>query len=359
MTIAQYAYDGDGGRTTKTTAGQTTKFVGSLYEQDNARSTKSVFLGGTRVASLTNGAAMYYHADHLGGANVLTDGEGGVKEIIEYSPFGEYSRHDKYGTDEEIARFYFTGQRKDDETGLYYYGARYYDPDIGRFITPDTIIQSPGNPQTFNRYGYCGNNPVNYTDPTGHFFGFLVALVIKAVTAVATYVAANVAVIATGAIVGGAVGGVSAAVMGGNVWQGVGIGALGGAVFAGLSPGLGILGDGLARGATLGGAAGPLTAGAAIASNFGSAFLGGAAAGAAVGGAAGANVGDTALFGGITAGAFSLARDAASLMRSKMVQQSRLDPRNSSGKSAGFKGDNFKLGGGRYDPVHPNGNPSP
>ena len=61
----------------------------------------------------------------------------------------------------------FTGQRLD-ATGLYYYNARYYDATIGRFISPDTVIQNPANPQTLNRYSYCVNNPLNRTDPTGH-----------------------------------------------------------------------------------------------------------------------------------------------------------------------------------------------
>ncbi len=60
----------------------------------------------------------------------------------------------------------FTGQRLDD-TGLYYYGARYYDPTIGRFISPDTIVQNPANPQSLNRYSYVLNNPLKYVDPTG------------------------------------------------------------------------------------------------------------------------------------------------------------------------------------------------
>jgi RHS repeat-associated protein len=61
----------------------------------------------------------------------------------------------------------FTGQRLDN-TGLYYYGARYYDPALGRFISPDTVVQNPSNPQTLNRYSYCLNNPLIYTDPTGN-----------------------------------------------------------------------------------------------------------------------------------------------------------------------------------------------
>jgi RHS repeat-associated protein len=60
----------------------------------------------------------------------------------------------------------FTGQRLDG-TGLYYYNARYYDPTIGRFISADTVIQNPANPQCLNRYSYCLNNPLKYTDPSG------------------------------------------------------------------------------------------------------------------------------------------------------------------------------------------------
>ncbi|HSW57842.1 MAG TPA: RHS repeat-associated core domain-containing protein, partial [Dehalococcoidales bacterium] len=60
-------------------------------------------------------------------------------------------------------------------TESYTYNARYYDPQIGRFISADTIVQSPANPQSFNRYSYCLNNPLKYTDPSGHvvtFHGF-------------------------------------------------------------------------------------------------------------------------------------------------------------------------------------------
>jgi RHS repeat-associated protein len=61
----------------------------------------------------------------------------------------------------------FTGQRLD-QTGLYYYNARYYDATIGRFISADTIVPDVFNPQTLNRYSYCLNNPLKYVDPSGH-----------------------------------------------------------------------------------------------------------------------------------------------------------------------------------------------
>jgi RHS repeat-associated protein len=60
-----------------------------------------------------------------------------------------------------------TGQRRD-ETGLLYDNARYYDPALGRFLSADTVVPDPQNPQALNRYAYALNNPVGYTDPTGH-----------------------------------------------------------------------------------------------------------------------------------------------------------------------------------------------
>src|SRR3990172_5173743 len=61
----------------------------------------------------------------------------------------------------------FTGQRLDG-TGLYYYGARYYGPVIGRLFSPDTVIPDLMNPQSFNRYSYVYNNPLKYVDQNGH-----------------------------------------------------------------------------------------------------------------------------------------------------------------------------------------------
>ena len=63
----------------------------------------------------------------------------------------------------------FTGQRHEGTIGLYDYGARFYDPWLGRFVSADSIVPEPGNPQALNRYTYCSDNPVRYVDPTGHF----------------------------------------------------------------------------------------------------------------------------------------------------------------------------------------------
>ena len=167
-----------------------------------------VFLGSTQIATVSNNAVRYYFQDHLGSANAVTDSAGTLIELMEYKPFGDFSRHTKYGGNENVAWYYFTGKPLDDETGLIYFGARYYSPILGRFITPDTIVQGPMNPQTLNRYSYCNNNPINLVDPTGHFFWFAAIV---------------------GAIVGATIGGVTAAITHQSIWQGIVFGALSGA----------------------------------------------------------------------------------------------------------------------------------
>jgi RHS repeat-associated protein len=62
----------------------------------------------------------------------------------------------------------FTGQRQIAELGIYHYQARFYSPKLGRFLSADTIVPSYANPQSLNRFSYVINNPLKYTDPTGH-----------------------------------------------------------------------------------------------------------------------------------------------------------------------------------------------
>ena len=217
-------------------------------------------MGSTKIATVSNNQVRFYFQDHLGSTNVVTDAIGTAIELIEYKPFGELARHEKYGGTENTAWYYFTGKPLDDETGLMFYGARYYSPLIGRFITPDTIVQSPMNPQTLNRYSYCNNNPVNFIDPTGHFW--FVPFIIAAVK---------------GAVIGATLGAATAAITGGNIGQGALFGAIGGAVFAGM----GSIVQNAVRYATIPGGIGPMTAGATFTSNVMSSVLGGAVSGAA------------------------------------------------------------------------------
>jgi RHS repeat-associated protein len=117
------------------------------------------------LVALKNGSNLrYVHLDLLGSTSVVTNSSGAQYGYTRYYPYG--STRDSGGSLDTTKKF--TGQRLDG-TGLYYYGARYYDPSIGRFISPDTVVPNPANPQSFNRYSYCLNNPLRYTDPTGHY----------------------------------------------------------------------------------------------------------------------------------------------------------------------------------------------
>lgn len=113
----------------------------------------------------------YYHPDALGSVNVVTDEQGRPVEVAEYTPYGAYSRRDLLAAlaPATPSPAGFTAQRRDTSTGLYYYNARYYDPHLGRFISPDTIIEAAAAPQTLNRYSYVRNAPTNRVDPSGHW----------------------------------------------------------------------------------------------------------------------------------------------------------------------------------------------
>jgi RHS repeat-associated protein len=112
----------------------------------------------------------FYHRNHINSSSVITDGDGVETARIVYVPFGEFSRDNSCGSD--VVSNKFTGKEYDEESNLYYYGARYYDPAIGRFVSADPVVPSADS-QSFNRYSYVNNNPIVYVDPTGHFLDFI------------------------------------------------------------------------------------------------------------------------------------------------------------------------------------------
>lgn len=127
--------------------------------------TSYYYSGNKLVAEREASTLRYFHQDSLSSTSLMTDSSGGSLGTMKFSPFGDLRNSlGNLGTD-----ILFTGQRLDD-TGLYYYGARFYDPSIGRFISPDSIVQSPNDPQSLNRYSYVRNNPLRYVDPTGRYW---------------------------------------------------------------------------------------------------------------------------------------------------------------------------------------------
>src|SRR5690606_35230829 len=114
-----------------------------------------------------NNGLFYIHSDHLGSLSALTDEEGNLHSQTTFYPFGSY----RNSTGHTVTDRGYTGHRHNDDLGLIYMNARYYLPGIGRFVSADTIVPNPADPQSFNRYSYTLNNPLRYTDPTGHCTG--------------------------------------------------------------------------------------------------------------------------------------------------------------------------------------------
>jgi RHS repeat-associated protein len=108
----------------------------------------------------------YYHTDHLGSSMVMTNRDGELVQHYGYTAFG-YERYKHNSSAFSITNRY-TGQQLDEDTGLYFYNSRYYDPQLARFTQADTIVPSANTSQALNRYSYVKNNPLKFTDPSGH-----------------------------------------------------------------------------------------------------------------------------------------------------------------------------------------------
>jgi RHS repeat-associated protein len=282
--------------------------------------TRYIVGNGIRLASVAGTTVRYFHLDHLGSTRVVTSAQE-VVERASYRPFGLTLSDTASGG----SRQKFSAKELDAETGLYNYGARYYDPALGRFVSADSVLQSVLDPQLLNRYAYARNNPVLLADPSGHFViaPFLAAVII-------------------GAVVGGVSAGIASNWNLDQMWKGALVGAVGAAAGYGLGPVVGkVLGDGVvaviaggaicgaATGATAGGLAAGLAGGNVLA-GMGQGALYGAIGGAIGGGFrtipglkalpnAAASTAGSAITGFIECGPGCAARSAASSLASSMA----------------------------------------
>ncbi|HET8891879.1 MAG TPA: RHS repeat-associated core domain-containing protein [Candidatus Angelobacter sp.] len=179
-----YTYDGDGNRVRKSNGNLAAN--GTLYwymtpgvvaESDLAGTLKSeyVFFDGERVArrdgATGTGGVFYYFSDHLKTASVITDSAGVIKAESDYYPWGGELQFVANDSND----YKFTGKKRDIETGLDYFGARYYSNGLGRWVSADwsaTPVPVPYadlyDPQSLNLYGFVGGNPASKADPDGH-----------------------------------------------------------------------------------------------------------------------------------------------------------------------------------------------
>jgi RHS repeat-associated protein len=150
---------------------------GVVAETDLAGTLKSeyVFFDGERVArrdgATGTGGVFYYFSDHLKTASVITDSAGVIKAESDYYPWGGELQF----VNNDSNDYKFTGKERDSETGLDYFGARYYSNGLGRWVSADwspTPVPLPyadfGDPQSLNLYTYVRNSPTMKVDPDGH-----------------------------------------------------------------------------------------------------------------------------------------------------------------------------------------------
>ncbi len=250
---AQFSYNHAGERTVMKLvySGSTTyerHYLGGNYERENRNNTitERLYLGGTpydapAVAIRTNGGAWtynYIHRDYLGSIIAVSNASGTDVEKRSYDAWGRLRQPQTaklYGYDAQptlLLNRGYTSHEHLPEFGLINMNARLYDPVVGRFLSPDPYVQAPDFSQNFNRYSYCLNNPLIYTDPTGEFIFSLFLPVIGPFLDAACW----------GAVISGASYTASVAMSNGgfNNWnwgqfgKSVGFGALSGAVTFGI-----------------------------------------------------------------------------------------------------------------------------
>ncbi len=163
---ASFEYDADGKQIMATVNGITAVYVGNHYEVKNNIVTKYYFVGATRLAVRTDGTLRFLLGDHLGSSSVTTNASGAKTASALYKAFGET----RFTSGTLSTDYKFTGQREESALGgIYFFQARWFDPTLGRFMSPDTIVPtSTQGTQAWDRYAFVNNNPVRYTDPTGH-----------------------------------------------------------------------------------------------------------------------------------------------------------------------------------------------
>ncbi|MDD7416390.1 MAG: RHS repeat-associated core domain-containing protein, partial [Spirochaetales bacterium] len=205
-----YTYGQDGQRSNKYTANSETLYFNKMWtlhvDSGNSyyggQNAKNIYLGETRIVTKLAGAKettaheetykqYFYHSDHLGSASLISDYKGDEYQRIEYTPYGETWVEKTSNTGDAFLPYKFTAKEQDEETGLYYYGARYLDPKYSRWLSTDPALGDyipqapisdearknnqnlPGMGGIFNHincnlYAYGANNPVHYIDPDGN-----------------------------------------------------------------------------------------------------------------------------------------------------------------------------------------------
>lgn len=234
--IYKYVYDHTGRRMKKIDPVNkiVTLYVNSVYEvtQSSSGTLYTKYIPGVagNIASVTKNSSssaspktlmtasgggvpttgtLFFHQDYRRNTHLVTDDSGNVQTSLWYEPYGTI--YDMQGLDNFRPKF--IGKEDDENIGIYYLSARYYDPETGRFLTADPGLGGPPNQSdVFNRYAYALNNPTNYVDPTGHSaFSAVSSLIISGAEILAgialDVVSGGAAANLGGALIGAGIGG--------------------------------------------------------------------------------------------------------------------------------------------------------
>ncbi len=165
-----FKYDPFGRRIEKTTSSTTSIYAydgDNLVEETNSSGTVVARYAQTQntdepLAMLRSSTTSFYQADSLGSVTSLSNGAGALAQTYTFDSFGKQTASSGSLTNP----FQYTARESDSETGLYFYRARYYDPNVGRFLSEDPSDEGTLY-DALNLYSYAQNNPTNYTDPLG------------------------------------------------------------------------------------------------------------------------------------------------------------------------------------------------
>ena len=180
LPVATYAYDAQGQRVKKvekTAQGDkvTDYLVDDTFAYAQVVEEKTSLAGHTDtaryvwgdglIAQVQGGQTRYVHADGLGSVKALTDAAGALTDSYGYDAFGNGLER----TGGSAQPYRFAGEYFDPEAGMQYHRARWYAPEVGRFVAMDPLSGIPARPATLHKYAYANNDPVIYTDPNGTF----------------------------------------------------------------------------------------------------------------------------------------------------------------------------------------------
>ena len=187
-TTIKYAYDPSGQRIKYDNGTKVTYYPSKGYDvvrssdqsdlSDFSEINKHIFANGIEIATIKGSGSTstihYVHPDHLTGASIITDSNGNIEETLDYYPFGSIRLDEKSDSYSESRKF--SGHEFDVDSGLSYMDARYYNSDLGRFISQDPAYLELDrlevqliDPQSWNSYAYARNNPLINIDPNGEF----------------------------------------------------------------------------------------------------------------------------------------------------------------------------------------------